>query len=361
MVLIRFTSDGVRGFKRRSDLSFLSISVTHSLACSLSCLLPFLLLHLEPRCVSTFNRNHETTMGLFDKDFFRSVAGEFLVTFIFLSTVFSMLVNSSRALDPIVAGEFIPGIVVAFVATAIIYAFADVSGAHFNPAVTTGFIVTGKIHIIKGACYIAVQILAAVSAAALMYAIFPNHVDGLPTIAQVIPAGVPDTTPLWQAVIMEMFLTFLLVYIIFATAVDQPAPPTFTKVPLEGEAEPAASAAASASASAEGDLETGSKSATNASASKERIQVFTTSGTTKNNFAPIAIGLTLGFLCYLGGSSSGGAFNPARVLGPAIVTGNFNSHWVYWVGDLSGGALAAALQTFIFSRANGCLAPSLAV
>ena len=256
----------------------------------------------------------------------RGIVGEFFATFIFLSTVLSMLVNSSRALDPIMAGTIVPGIVVAFVATAVIFAFADVSGAHFNPAVTVGFIVTCKMNAIVGLLYIVAQLAAGVAAAAFMFAIFPNNIKGVPTIQQVIPAAVPATTPLIQAVLMEFFLTFVLVYIIFATAADEAAPAKFSRVQLDCDK-----------------------------------TVSVSSGPSKNNFAPIAIAFTLGFLCFLGGSSSGGAFNPARVFGPAVMTNTWKNSWVYWAGDLAGGAVAALTQTFLFSRTRGLLAPSLSV
>jgi hypothetical protein len=47
---------------------------------------------------------------------------------------------------------------------------------------------------------------------------------------------------------------------------------------------------------------------------------------------------------------NGGAFNPARVFGPAVLTGNFDNHWVYWLGDLFGATLAGFVQTQLFSH-----------
>ena len=43
----------------------------------------------------------------------------------------------------------------------------------------------------------------------------------------------------------------------------------------------------------------------------------------------------------MGGPISGGAMNPARVFGPAVIGGNWDSHWLYWVAPISGGVLAA--------------------
>ncbi|MEM7335049.1 MAG: aquaporin, partial [Chloroflexota bacterium] len=63
------------------------------------------------------------------------------------------------------------------------------------------------------------------------------------------------------------------------------------------------------------------------------------------NLAPVAIGLTLTFSILMGGPLTGASLNPARTLGPAIVSGNFSDVWVYIVGPLIGGGLAALLYT----------------
>ena len=82
------------------------------------------------------------------------------------------------------------------------------------------------------------------------------------------------------------------------------------------------------------------------------MTIYTTSGNTKAGFAPVAIGFTLGFLCLIGGTISGGAFNPARAFGPTIISGQGWGHqWVYWVGDLSGAALAGWTQHFFAHEA----------
>lgn len=299
----------------------------------------------------------------------RCVLGEFLVTFIFLSVVYAMLINTSRATDPVIAGTIIPGLVVAMVATAIIYAFADVSGAHFNPAVTVGFLVSGKIHPVKAIAYILAQLTASIAAAAFMFLIFPNHVSGWPKISQVIPAVPPKSSPLATVLMMEFYLTFLLVYIIFATAVDIPALPSLRRLKVteggrtlsieEDDGKDVESTPSSTSV-ASGDIESAglrrpSSFASKGGATTVGSRVYATPSPSKNHFAPIAIGLTLGFLCFLGGSSSGGAFNPARVFGASVISGNFSSHWVYWAGDLMGGAFAALIHTFIFARRGGIL------
>ncbi len=61
------------------------------------------------------------------------------------------------------------------------------------------------------------------------------------------------------------------------------------------------------------------------------------------NGAPVAIGLTLVFTIIMGGPLTGASLNPARTLGPAIVSGNFSDIWLYMVAPPLGGILAAVL------------------
>jgi len=77
------------------------------------------------------------------------------------------------------------------------------------------------------------------------------------------------------------------------------------------------------------------------------LTLYSTSPQTKTGFAPFAIGFTVGFLTLIGGTVSGGAFNPARVFAPALFSGKWTHQWVYWLGDLSGAACAAGIQ-FLF-------------
>jgi glycerol uptake facilitator-like aquaporin len=59
--------------------------------------------------------------------------------------------------------------------------------------------------------------------------------------------------------------------------------------------------------------------------------------------AGAAIGFTLGFNVILGGSISGGSLNPARSFGPALIVGNFDFHWIYWIAPILGGLIAAGV------------------
>lgn len=63
--------------------------------------------------------------------------------------------------------------------------------------------------------------------------------------------------------------------------------------------------------------------------------------------APVAIGFVLGANILTGGPFDGAAMNPARAFGPALVGWNWSHHWVYWVGPMIGAGLAGALYEFV--------------
>lgn len=238
--------------------------------------------------------SHNTLIMEFNLDFAKALTGEFLVTYLFIFTIcMNGIVNPGNA----VAG----GVSTGFAAIGLIYSFGAISGAHFNPAVTLGAIVGQKIDILKALFYMVGQIAAALAAVATVGFFAPGSIDKL----VLAPATGVNVV---AALAMEALLTFILVFVIYATAMG-----VNTEKSLDGD----------------------SKSADKAEA--------------KMNFAPIAIGLTLGFLCFLGGSVSGGCFNPARALAPAILSMKFNQVWIYVVGDFIGAGIAAALHTYFFA------------
>jgi len=64
-------------------------------------------------------------------------------------------------------------------------------------------------------------------------------------------------------------------------------------------------------------------------------------------WAPLAIGTTLGFIVMVGGPLTGGSFNPARWFGPALVGNSFGDVWPYLLGPIVGALLAAAVYRFV--------------
>jgi len=119
----------------------------------------------------------------------------------------------------------------------------------------------------------------------------------------------------------EFTLTFILVYVIFSVAFDTV---DSNKVEVKQTGNTAGGAAKNVSAKA--------------------LTIYTTSGSSKAGFAPISIGFVLGLLSLVGGSVSGGAYNPARAFGPALVSGIWVDQWIYWIGDFMGAAAAGHAQ-----------------
>jgi aquaporin TIP len=64
--------------------------------------------------------------------------------------------------------------------------------------------------------------------------------------------------------------------------------------------------------------------------------------------APIAIGFIVGANILAGGAFDGASMNPAVSFGPALVSWNWENHWVYWAGPLIGGGIAGLVYEFFF-------------
>jgi aquaporin related protein len=222
----------------------------------------------------------------------------------------------------------VSGLTTGFCAVALIYSFADVSGAHFNPAVTFATMVTRKTTVLKGLMYMGAQLVGSMLAMAMLAIAYPpkfvpttNTTLTVPQQLRVAPAENINTG---SAFFLEMVLSFILVYVIFATAFDTVDTQSAVRIVDDS-----------------GNV-TDKKQA-------KTMTIYTASGNSKAGFAPLSIGLTLGFLCFLGGGVSGGAFNPARVFGSAITSGDFSYFWLYLFGDFIGAALAGLLQQRVFA------------
>ncbi len=166
-----------------------------------------------------------------------------------------------------------------FVVLSFTYAYGHISGTHLNPAVTVGLWVGKQIDTASAVAYIVIQIIGGIVGAAALAFVLGGVDTGLG--ATVLADGVSPV----QGLVLETILAFLLVNVIFNTAVSGKA----------------------------------------------------------GNFAPIAIGLTLTLNILMGGPLTGASFNPARTIGPAIISGNFADIWLYIVGPVLGGVLAALL------------------
>ena len=170
-------------------------------------------------------------------------------------------------------------------------AFAGISGGHFNPAVTFGFFVTRRIAVPLAVFYWAVQLIGATCAALLLKYVLPTQVPQLKTYNLGAPSVSSVIDPA-KAVTIEAVATFFLVLVVFATAVDPEG--AFQKI------------------------------------------------------AGLAIGLTIAMGVMMAGGLTGGMLNPARAFGPQLVSDHWTNWWVWYVGPLAGGALAAVLYEVLY-------------
>ncbi len=166
---------------------------------------------------------------------------------------------------------------------AVVAAIGHVSGAHVNPAVTLGMAAAKKFPWAFVPAYLVAQLAGAVLAALATWMTFggPGRSEAL--LASPSPAsGVGDL----RAFLIEVLIGFILVFVVMAVATDDRAPATI---------------------------------------------------------APIAVGFALAVGIFIAGPITGAAVNPARALGPMIVSGSFTSVWLYILGPIVGGVLAALL------------------
>ncbi|KAK9066238.1 hypothetical protein SSX86_013559 [Deinandra increscens subsp. villosa] len=218
----------------------------------------------------------------------KSYIAEFISTLLFVfagvgSAIAYAKLTADAALDPpgLVAVALCHGLAL-FVAVSIA---ANISGGHVNPAVTFGLAVGGQITVLTGLFYWIAQLLGSTAACFLL-----SFVTG----GLAVPThGVGDGVGAVQGVVMEIIITFALVYTVYATACD----------PKKG---------------------------------------------ALGTIAPIAIGLIVGANILAAGPFSGGSMNPARSFGPAVASFDFSGHWIYWVGPLIGGGLAGVIYPNVF-------------
>lgn len=170
------------------------------------------------------------------------------------------------------------GLVFGLVITVMIYAFGHISGAHFNPAVTLAFVVARHFPIRRLVGYWTAQLLGALLAALCLRLLLGD----VASLGTTLPTGNGGA---WQSFGLETLLTFFLMIVIMAMATDTRA---------VGQA------------------------------------------------AALAIGATVGLEALFAGPICGASMNPARSLGPALVSWTLAAQWIYIVGPMIG-AVAGAL------------------
>lgn len=169
-------------------------------------------------------------------------------------------------------------------------ATAAISGGHINPAVTIGLLCTKKIDLPNAAGYVIAQCLGGIAAAFLITLCYsPEAVAAVRMGTPALAEGMTAGT----GILIEAILTFFLVFVIYGTAVDKRAP----------------------------------------------------------QVGGLFIGLAVTMDIFMGGPLTGAAMNPARHLGPALLGGGLSETWIYWIGPVIGGILAALVyDRFLLDR-----------
>lgn len=218
------------------------------------------------------------------KKYLAELVGTFVLTLLGCGTAVSLACGSDTA--------SVVGTAIAFglAVVAMAYTIGGISGCHINPAISFGLCLSGKLSVKDTICYIIFQIIGAILAAAVLYALVatsPELALGTKTGANACSGTVLN------GLIAEIVLTTLFVLVVL-----------------------------------------GATSKTN--------------GAT-NNFAGLAIGLSLILIHLVGIHYTGTSVNPARSIGPALFEGGkaLSDLWVFIVGPLVGGALAALIWKII--------------
>jgi MIP family channel proteins len=197
----------------------------------------------------------------------------------------------------IVLGTFAPpgpgllGIALAhgLILAVMVSSLGAVSGGHFNPAVTFGLWIAGKIDPARAVMYVVAQLIGAVVAGLALRFIFPDAWQATNIGVPALAAGVSPAT----GIALEAIMTVVLLLAVFGTAVDPRGP----------------------------------------------------------RIGGLAIGLAITADILVGGPVTGAAMNPARWFGPAVASGFFDNALVWIVGPLLGAAVAAIGYRWLFSEA----------
>jgi len=222
------------------------------------------------------------------KAWLAELVGTFTLVFFILMSIIVYLVvlKNDSPTGALVGIALVHGVIL----TSLVYAIGPISGCHLNPAVSIALAAIKKIKPIDAIAYIVAQLIGATMASFLASFILPQGIEvkfGLTLPSSSI--GNSQTI----ALVVEIVLTFFLMMSIMGGAVSPKAP-----------------------AGASG----------------------------------LTIGFTLAAAIFVGAPLSGASLNPARTLGPALVSGVFDAHIIYWIGPIVGALIAAFLYQYGFLK-----------
>lgn len=200
-------------------------------------------------------------------------------------TVFTIVLGFPNQ-SSVIGIAFTHGLVI----MAMVYAVGHVSGGHINPAVTISMLITKNIGPRDAAGYVVFQLLGAILAGYAHSIILPQGAAG--NYGLTLPTSAINNNE-FTALLVEIILTFFLLFVVFGTAVSAKA---------------------------------------------------------HQGFAGLNIGMTITLDILVGGGLTGASMNPARTFGPAVASRVFTAHWLYWAGPIIGGAAASLIYKYLFLR-----------
>jgi len=223
----------------------------------------------------------------------RSVIAEFIGTAIFVLCGLASCLNWTHEVDH---DQLIRiALTFGFALTSVVYMFGPVSGANLNPVVTVVLMIYSRVQIVAGILYMIAQCLGAITGAWFLYLIQADDFSGQKAHLFGLTKINPDLT-VAQGLFSETICTTILVLaVLFFT-------------------------------------------------NESWVDYRSVAGI---GLGFVLVVLELGFV-----NATGGSMNPARSTGPAVIVGDFEQLWVYWVGPLAGGIIAALIYKPLTHQLN---------
>ncbi|KAG5872515.1 hypothetical protein JTB14_014399 [Gonioctena quinquepunctata] len=173
--------------------------------------------------------------------------------------------------------------------------FGHISGAHLNPAVTTAAATLGHLPLIQVPIYLFGQILGALGGFGLLKALTPSNRFKFANATVGLCSPSPNEhMSSFQVVLVEFILTLILVWAC--------------------------------------------------------CSVWDSRNKSNTDSVPLRLGLTITGLALAGGPYTGAHMNPARTFGPAVINGDWDIHWTYWLGPIAAGFVGGLVYRVIFSK-----------
>ncbi|XP_006637204.2 aquaporin-8-like isoform X1 [Lepisosteus oculatus] len=202
-----------------------------------------------------------------------------------VGTMFFVFIGCVSVIENVeAAGRLQPALVHGLAVAVLVACMAEISGSHFNPPFTIAIFLVGGMKLVMVVPYIVCQLIGGVIGAAMSKVMTSRQHYANATGAAFTILKREDE--LWGALFGEVAMTCLVTMVVLLGAVN---------------------------------------------------------GKSKSPMVPFMVGCTVIVNILAGGDISGTCLNPARAFGPAVLANYWTYHWVYWVGPILGGILAAAL------------------